>query len=127
MKVCSFMHLRNASSESAARLGAQRQEERGKRGKRKAGGRTEGGREEGWDREPPNGILGTREGRGAAQGWGERDRNGGQRGGGAGAQEPQEEREGAIKKRGQGAGEREGRDRAGQEGQTHRGGQVSGH
>ena len=51
----------------ATRLSAQRQQDRGRKGKRKAGGRTEGHREEVWDREPENRMLQTREGRGAGQ------------------------------------------------------------
>lgn len=66
-KAYSLMHVRNPSSELAARLGVQMQRERGRKGKRKAGGRTEEHREELWDREPENRTLRTREGWGVGQ------------------------------------------------------------
>ena len=43
-KVSSLRHIGNPGSALATRLSAQRQQDRGRKGKRKAGGRTEGGR-----------------------------------------------------------------------------------
>ena len=53
-KVCSFMHIRNPSSELATRVCAQREQDRGEGGKLEEGGRTEGDRSVGqrariWD------------------------------------------------------------------------------